>query len=549
MDTTREARPAAGSRPGLETGIVAVAFGALTVLMTWPQAAHLVAGGRQHQDVYFNLWRLRWIAHALSTAPGKLFDGNIFYPEPRTLTLSDAMPVEGLFGAPWLWAGLPPVLVHNLLLLGAIWGSGLAMFVFVRRLTGCFAAGVLAGIVFAFVPYRFEHYMHLELQWTMWTPLAFWALHRTLESGAIRDGVATGAFVALQMLSSIYYGIFLATLLTIVAGLLLIADLRRAKRPLAALATGGLVAVVVCGAYSIPYLETKAATGGRGPEELVRFSARPSRYLVATPDNVLWGRAFAGRGRMERRLFLGATPVFLAMIGLLLVRPDRIALAYLIAAVVAFEMSLGLSGYVYPLLYEHVPVFQGLRALARLGIFVAFFVATLAARGYVAITAGWRPLPRRLLAGVLALGLLAEYRIRPMELIAYPNQAPPVYAWLAGQPQGVVLELPMSPEGTPGSEPLYTYMSTFHWQPIVNGYSGVYPQSYIDRLDAMRTFPSDRAIARLRRDNVRYVVLHLVDYDARIRDEIVASARSRYGLPELVRLADGRGEAVVLGIR
>ena len=39
---------------------------------------------------------------------------------------------------------------------------------------------MIAGIVFAFVPYRFEHYMHMELQWTMWMPWAFWALHRTL---------------------------------------------------------------------------------------------------------------------------------------------------------------------------------------------------------------------------------------------------------------------------------------------------------------------------------------------------------------------------------
>jgi hypothetical protein len=548
MDTIRPARPAASSRRR-ETGIVGVVFAGVTVLMTWPQTAHLLTGGRQHQDVYFNLWRLRWIAHALIAFPGRFFDGNIFYPERRTLTLSDAMPVEGLIGAPLLWAGLPPVLVHNLLLLGAIAGSGVAMFVFVRRLTRSAAAGVLAGIVFAFVPYRFEHYMHLELQWAMWTPLAFWALHRTFESGAIRDGVATGAFVALQMLSSIYYGIFLATLLALVAVLLLLADVRRAKRPLAALAVGGLLAIVVCGAYSVPYLQTKAATGGRGPDDVVRFSARPSSYLVATPDNVLWGRAFASRGRMERRLFLGATPVFLAMMGLLLTRPDRIALAYAAAVLAAFDMSLGLSGHIYPFLYAHVPVFQGLRAVARLGIFVAFFVAALAARGYVVMTAEWRPRSKRLFAAGLAVALLAEYRIRPMQLIAYPNDAPPLYAWLARQPQGVVAELPFPPEGQPGSDPLYTYMSTFHWQPIVNGYSGVYPQSYIDRLAPLRTFPSDAAIARLRGDNVRYVVLHLIDYDARIRDEIVASAKSRYGLPELVRLPDGRGEAVVLGIR
>ena len=65
-----------------------------------------------------------------------IFDGNIFHPEPRTLTYSDAMIVEGLVGAPLLWVGLPPMLVHNLLLLGAIVASAVGMFVLVQMLTG-----------------------------------------------------------------------------------------------------------------------------------------------------------------------------------------------------------------------------------------------------------------------------------------------------------------------------------------------------------------------------------------------------------------------------
>ena len=99
---------------------VALLFVALTVVMTWPQVEYLGTRARQHQDVYFNMWRLRWFAHALATAPSHLFDGNIFHPERRTLTYSDAMIVEGVVAAPLLWAGVPPVLVHNLLLLGAI---------------------------------------------------------------------------------------------------------------------------------------------------------------------------------------------------------------------------------------------------------------------------------------------------------------------------------------------------------------------------------------------------------------------------------------------
>ena len=196
---------------------VTLLFVALTAAMTWPQLEYLGTRAKEHQDVYFNMWRLRWFAHALETAPLHIFDGNIFHPEPRTLTYSDAMIVEGLVGAPLLWAGLPPMLVHNVLLLGAIVASGVGMFVLMQMLTGSSAAGILSAIVFAFVPYRFEHYMHMELQWTMWMPWSFWALHRTLATRSWRNGLLTGLFLSLQMLSSIYYGVFLSTLLGVCA--------------------------------------------------------------------------------------------------------------------------------------------------------------------------------------------------------------------------------------------------------------------------------------------------------------------------------------------
>ena len=528
---------------------VTLLFIALTAVMTWPQVEYLSTRSRQHQDVFFNLWRLRWFAHALGTSPSRVFDGNIFHPELRTLTYSDAMIVEGMAGAPLLWLGLPPMLVHNLLLLGAIVASAVGMWVFVRMLTGSHAAGIVAGIIFAFAPYRFEHYMHMELQWTMWMPWSFWALHRTLAEPSWRRGLLTGAFVALQMLSSIYYGVFLITLLGS-SGILLLISMPRGRvvASVRALVPGALLTIVLCGAYAWPYLLTKSEIGGRSNAELVSFSARPSSYLIATPDNVLWGQAFQSRGRLERRLFPGALAVLLALVGLLLRRPPAPALVYLLSLILAFDMSLGLSGQTYRYLYEHVPLYQGLRALARLGIFVVFFLATLAGYGYVALAAPLSGRGRILLAAGICLVLLAEYRVRPLALVPYPNSAPPVYAWLARQPRGVVAELPMRPE-LPGDDPRYSYLSTFHWQPIVNGYSGFYPASYFSRLDDVSGFPDERSIQRLRRDGVRYLIVHLREFDPDDRAQVVTTLHNGFGLAELARLSDGRGDAVVFGLR
>lgn len=529
----------------------AVLFVLLLLVMTWPQVARLATHASPHYDVYFNLWRLRWIAHALATSPRRLFDGNMFYPEPGALTLSDAMLVEGVIGAPLLWTGLPPVLVHNLLLLGAVLASALGMFMLTRHLTGSSSAGLLAGVIFAFAPYRFEHYMHMELQWVMWVPWAFWALDRTIATGARRYGLLCGLFVALQMLSSIYYGIFLAILLGLASVLLLLATRRRQlTRAAGALALGGIVAAVICGAYAMPYLETRQKVGSRSPDEIAMFSARPSSYLVATPENRLYGRMFQGRGTAERRLFPGFAAAMLALAGLLLRAPTATVIVYFIAMIAAFELSLGIRGYSYMLLHAHLPVFAGLRAPARFGIFVVFFLAALAAFGYAMVESMLRPRGRRVLA-IAAVGvLIAEYWVAPLRLMRYPNTPPPLYEWLAQQPPGVVAEMPMPiPYELAGAEPEHLYMSTFHWKPIVNGYSGFFPPSYVHRLERMRGFPDSSGFAQLLRDGVRYLIVHPRLYPRRRRVEVLEALVRRPDLIQLGRFETARGEAYVFRIR
>jgi hypothetical protein len=500
--------------PRLKSATVVLAgFIGLTAVMTWPQVRGLTSRAAPHHDVYFNMWRLEWFAHALADRPARLFDGNIFYPEDRTLALSDAMMVEGVVAAPLIWARLPRVLVHNLMLLGAIALSGAAMFLLVVELTRSRGAGVISGVIFAFAPYRFEHFMHMELQWTMWMPLAFLMLHRTLETGALRSGIATGVLVALQMLSSIYYGIFLGTLIGLSALLLIVADRATSlRRAAVALVAGGALAAVVSAAYAVPYMQTKDAMGGsRSTEQIEMFSARASSYLVATPTNWLYGRMLQSRGRGERRLFPGFLALILATCGLLLRSPSARAIVYLLALVAAFETSLGVRSFAYGFLYDYIAAYRGLRAPARLGIFVVMFLGVLAGYGYVALASALRPWPRRWLLAALVLALLVEYRVT-LNLRAYPNTAPEVYQRLSQQPPGVVAEIPISSPAFPDADAEYAYMSTFHWFPLVNGYSGVYPPSYLHRRDRLQHFPDRQSLAQLRADGVRYVILHAGRY-------------------------------------
>ncbi len=205
---------------------VGVLFAVLTTVVLWPLPARWLTHANEHHDTLFNMWRLSWIAEALTTRPSALFDPPIFHPASRVLAYSDAVLLQGLVATPWLAAGAPILPVANVLLLLGPWMSAMAMYLLVRdlvvgrdpdaRTSGAQGEGpwtppafwpaVIAGTIFGLLPYRVEHIMHLELQWSQWMPLACWALHRTVRHGHVRDGVLMAVFVLAQFLSCIYYG-------------------------------------------------------------------------------------------------------------------------------------------------------------------------------------------------------------------------------------------------------------------------------------------------------------------------------------------------------
>ena len=518
-------------------------FAVLTAVMTWPNVWHLATRSVEHQDVYFNLWRLRWVHHALLTAPRDLFNGNQFHPEPGVLAYSDAMLVESLIALPLLSAGLAPVLVHNLLLLGAITASGIGMFVLARTLWGSTAGALIAGIVFAYAPYRFAHYMHMELQWTMWMPWAFWAMHRTFESARLRHGTLTGVFIALQFTSSIYYGLFLCVIMSVV-GLVQFSGVPRKVAVLRAFAAGAVLAGAVVWLYSAPYREASTRVGLRSLEEISRYSATPSSYLRVPEANRLYGRWRPGS--TEVSLYPGLLPVLLAVCGVALVRPNRVAVAYAAGLLLAFDLSLGLNGLIYPFLQQHVGAFKGLRAPSRASIFVLLALGVLAARAWTAFVTS-RPARRAAAATTAAVVLiLAEYWSVPLRLIAYPNRAP-LYEYLATLPRGPVVEFPVPRlNSLPGHDGRYLYMSTFHWHPLVNGYSGYYPQTYIRRMARLGSFPSATAMAQLKFDKVRYVIVHDGWYHQESDGIHAIEAFVRLGARPLVRMNDGWWPATLL---
>ena len=485
-----------------------VLFSLLTAIMTYPQILHMRDGVHDDGDPMMVTWVLAWVAHQLPRAPAHLFDANIFYPERNTLAYSETLIVPGLAAAPLFWLGLGPILVYNIVFLAGFALSGVGVALLVRRLTGHTGAAILAGIVFAFPPYRIDHYAHLQLQQTQFIPLSLFAFHRLLDTGRLRDGVLLGVFVACQMLSCMYYGIFLIPYMAVVCGTMLIAARAMPRERLVALLAAVAIAMVVMIPTARAYLAAREVVGERGREDVAESSATWRNYLAPPELNAVYGKVFARFMQPERRLFPGFVAVALAIVG---VWPplNAIRLAYGLGLLLAFDVSLGFNGLLYPALYDYFLPFKALRVPARMGLMVGFSLAILAGYGVARIAGRLRPgWARRAVVGALGALMLVEYASKPIQLWKAPLSPPQAYADIVrdrgDSPTAVLFEYPVGliPDAA------YSYYSTFHWQWLVNGYSGFFPPSYQRLASTMPDFPDEPSMDAIRSHGVRYLVIH-----------------------------------------
>ena len=191
--------------------------------------------------------------------------------------------------------------------------------------------------------------------------------------------------MALQLLSSIYYGLFLAVILATVGALQMIAMGRRAVRAIVVLAAGAAILAITAWVYSTPYRQASARVGVRTTEEMRRYSAVPSSYFRVPETNRVLGRWRSGS--TELNLYPGIVPVALGLIALVAMRPTWITLAYALGLALAADFSFGFNGFLYPHLQYHVAIFKGLRAPSRASILFLLCLAVLAARATATVLA------------------------------------------------------------------------------------------------------------------------------------------------------------------
>jgi MFS family permease len=483
------ARLSAPSRLTREAVLYAVATVLASTAWLWP---HIIRFREvpDRGDPIFSAWRLARFAHQLLNDPARLFDGNIFYPLPLTLTYSDPTVLQGLLAMPLIAAGVDLLTVANLLFFLAFPACGAAFFFAAWRLTGDPRSALVAGLLGAWYPFHGEHYSHLELQWFMFVPLSIVALMLVLARPTAMRGAALGMAAAAQWLASMYFGLMLFSVLVPCA--VIVAVAWRVRPSIALARAMGIAAAIVLPALlftALPYLASLDTRGERSAQEAAEGSAVPSDYLATHRRMASYFWRTRAANRPERELAPGLSPVALAAFGLSSgVTASKLALAG--SGALAFDWSLGFNGLTYPGLYSLFAPYRGIRVPARFAAIVGSILILLGAFGTRRLLNGFRSDRQRQAAcAVLAVLVLLDLRLTT-SLVKYWPTVPVLYSHVT--PQMVLAELPRSHDID------YMYFSTRHWASLVGGYSGFMPRD--PALDQMfEEFPSSAAIDAFRR--------------------------------------------------
>jgi hypothetical protein len=345
-------------RPARE-GLIFIAFCLCTVVMTWPWVLHLRDAVADRGDPYMIAWTLWWDYHQTFNDPLQLFNANIFYPYQYTLAFSENDYGIAILFFPLFAVGLRPLTVHSIATFLGFAFCGYGAFRLTRTLTGKNGPAWIAGLVFAFIPFRFHVLSHLHYLFAGWIPLMLESLVLFARRPDWKRASWMGTAFFMNGLSCISW--FIMTIvplaLTVIFLVIVQKSLWRSRnfwiRGCAAIA----IASVALFPFLWPYYKVSVVYGFRWPWwEFALNSPSLIHWFKAEPRNRVW-QNFGSHIPGGHKLFPGILVPLLALASLILrrhVSPGWIARGFslllhavIAVAAVAAVLAIGYGDRIY----------------------------------------------------------------------------------------------------------------------------------------------------------------------------------------------------------
>lgn len=516
------------------------AFTIATIVMTWPYALHLRDATVVGFDPLLQIWISEWIQHVLVSDPIRLYDANIFYPFAQTLAYTDANVPGALIAAPLRLITGDPILTNSMLILATFVLAAAGVYALVLMLTRNRGAALIAGLAYAFLPYRMVHLWHLNWLEGALLPWVILAMLRVIERPTVTRGAILGVLAGILVLISFYFSVQVVLVVGVIGTVYGIARRRFPPRSFwLALGIATAIAALITVPFYLPYLQVREEQRlERSVVDTEQYKALPESYLQlapwdlpnrfqqlvgvrAGPNESLTevGQAPHADGHqhaeivIEDALYPGSVAVMFALIGVVAWPHKRwLTVALLLIGAIAVVLSLGPTwglrhGAGIPLpygwLFDHAPFFRSMRVPARLGGLAGLVVVLLAGLGLAAVwnalgkQTATRPFLKRPATGPLLTMLVAALVLAdlwtgsvPLAPIDRSTSAMATAEWLATQPPGPVMEFPAESVFADAAAASVRwhygetlFRSTLHWKPMVNGNSGFIPRAYSDFIE------------------------------------------------------------------
>lgn len=507
--------------------IVLLVFTLITLLYFWPVVTHFTTFLPGDYDELFITWSITRMAQQLPLNLHDLFQSPIFYPHPYTHAYSDTFITSGLLAKPFMYFFQEPIAAFNANLLISQVLTLFFCYQFIHKLIKDRLLAIGFSLINGFSPILLHYLPHLHTFSQPWLPLSGWSLLKLKESNQVRYLYLWGCCLVLQFWNSPLGGYFILVL-SLVLGLGYGSLRNWLKRHwLHSSLVLGLIGALIYPVFSAYQAVSQYFQYTRPLTEVIHFSLSPEELWTKFQSPIVYGlfgvsllvSAFSSKissknAQQRGLIFLGAalTVIILAL---------GPALHWFRQTVkIPFHIPLP-----YLVLYYLVPGFQGFRTPSRWLVLGAF----LAVLGSSHILS---PILKKdvklkffflILVGILLIKLTPVYTT----YVRVPTRAeyPPVYQWLKDQPDGPVLELPITAWGDTPQHRQEVYRMLYsldHQKPLVNGYSGFFPPEYLDLVNQIKTgFLTDPVLKTLQRYQVKYLIIHRDQYgqDQAIIDE------------------------------
>jgi hypothetical protein len=530
-----------------EWTLAIVAALAVAIGLTWPtlrDPAHTVPGDIGDPTMF--AWQIAWGGHALMHNPFHIWHSNAFYPDWYTFGYTDALVGYAPFGL--IGSGMEAALIrYNVLFVLMHALAFIGAYALVRQLGAHPVAGAVAGVAWAFSPWRLAHAGHMNVLSVGGIALCLamlarghgWSLRYGYRPERQRPGWVLAGWLVGAWQITLGFAIGLAFAYVLIAiGVVAavgygVSWVVRRRRPVfpprlfAANLAGGTVFGVVTvsmGAMFLKVIELNPQAQ-RGLEWTDIFSPPWRGLFIAPGESWLWGDLHApARDRLdwppEMALLPGAALLALASMGLVVSvfrvhQRVLLGVGAFVGGLLCLGTTLGGDGDPgYLTLSRYLPGWDALRTPGRMMVWVTLLLAILAAgavsamvepglaslrEGQTRWTARWSSRLALAFAMVIPLGAVVVEGVNRTD---HPV-APPAPAVMAVAPEPMLI---LPSEG--GIIELNMLLWTTNGFPrVANGLVGFVPTGQENLRNATAAFPDIYSVSYLRRLGIRSVVV------------------------------------------